>query len=630
MKENYIISGFGHALGTYKISNRALNDGLKAGYLDGFDEERMSYNKGYREFLPTHPGVSPFDYFVENKMGFKTRNYVMPFPFPTNKKYCFENSLDLGVNAIDAALQDADISPGEIGAWFVSTVSPPELAPGLAATIKSYFVNHSNQSATLTLTSGCCGFNINLQLALECLTCNPGIDHVVVTHTETMTSFLRDITEFSLFVTFGDAAAAVVLSRKKTLRQEGFISIVNHQDPKMIDFVGVNKKSKLHLNNQVIKERGIANLFRAAQQVLKNSNWNADAVDLFIPHQTGDSIIKDVGEKLGIPGEKLYRDVQVNHGNLSGSGVGLGLSLLKHQDRLAPGFKLLSSTVGVGGEFGAFTYIVPENNGIKPKKHYITRNLEGKTAVLTGSTGGLGTEVAKKLAQRGCRLILHYNANEKKAQVLRQQLEKITTNFLFFKADFANEAEVETLIRQINRSTKKIDYLVHIAGVPGSLSRPSFVSYDEMEDVSQTNLFAPIAITKGLKNKISGVILYVGSGAEDAQFSGSSAYVVSKKGLHGFAARFSEETNKAGIRSIYYMPGLLDKGMTDILDGKAKSAALYAINQPALLKTEQVAERIVRSLYIPKVLKVDDRYEGSLLVRRDGYRLSPQYQPLNN
>lgn len=115
--------------------------------------------------------------------------------------------------------------------------------------------------------------------------------------------------------------------------------------------------------------------------------------------------------------------------------------------------------------------------------------------------------------------------------------------------------------------------------------------------------------------------MYVGSVAEDAQFSGSSSYVSSKRALHGFAASFAFEAASAGIRSLYYMPGLVDSGMVNVLNKKQIATSMQSIGQEKLVPAGEIAERIAQSLYIAKVPQVHDLYEGILLVRRDGYRI---------
>ena len=117
-------------------------------------------------------------------------------------------------------------------------------------------------------------------------------------------------------------------------------------------------------------------------------------------------------------------------------------------------------------------------------------------------------------------------------------------------------------------------------------------------------------------------MLFVGSAAEDAQFSGSSAYVATKRSLHGFVASASWEAFSKGLRTVYYMPGIVETGMTEQLNSKQVFMAMQQINQNNLLPVDNVAERIVKSLYLINVNKVDDSFENILTVRRDGYQVT--------
>jgi len=621
MYNSYIFSGLGHAVGEYQISNDQVSQAVKQGYLEGFNEERIMASKNYQQFRLSHPDVTPFDYFVEYKMGFKTRNHVVPFPPRKERKWDTESSLELGIKAIETALEDANVHPDEIGAWIVSTVSPHEKAPGIAATIKSYFTKYDNQSQVYTLASGCSGFNVNLQRAIELLENNQNINHVVVAHTETMSSFLSGTTPFVPFVTFGDAATAVILSRTQTENREGLIAISNYQDPKMINAVGVSHDWKLYIDNSTVKDRATLNILRTGKEILKQSNWNVDEVDMLVPHQTGDAILKPIATELGIPLDKLYQEVQVKYGNVSGLGVPLGLSLLKKQGLLKPGIKILSATAGVGGEYGAFTYQVPTHELNTERKEFNYKDLKGTISLVTGATGGIGEYICRYIAQKGGDIIMQYSSNDEKANKLKKELELFDINIYMHKVNFSNSSSVREMAKEIIEKHNKIDYLFHSAGVSGSLSRASEVSAEEFEKVVQINQFSPIELTKALMLNIKESIVYIGSVAEDAMFAGSSAYVSSKRGFHGFAASFAGEALSYGVRSIYYMPGLVNVGMMAQLDIKQISATMNIVNQKRILKVEDVAKRIVKSAYLPKVLGLRNSYDGVMYVRRDGFKV---------
>jgi len=177
--ENYIFSGIGHAVGRYKVSNDDIFQATQKGLLSGFDADKVLQSKNYQAFLASNPDVSPFDYFAKYKMGFEYRQTVVPFPPKKKHHLRTETSTEMAVRAIEDAFLDSGIGASQIDAWFVSTVSPHEQAPGIAATIKTYFVDKYNLSPTFTLTSGCSGFNLNLERAVEYLQTHPNAQHVL-------------------------------------------------------------------------------------------------------------------------------------------------------------------------------------------------------------------------------------------------------------------------------------------------------------------------------------------------------------------------------------------------------------------------------------------------------------------
>jgi len=616
--ENYIFTGYGYATGKHQITNKELEEAVKKGYLDGFNEARIMASENYQAYKAQNPEATPFEYMAWAKMGFNTRNHVTPFPVTDDKIKKSENGTHLAVQAIEKALDDAGINPEEIDFWLGSTGTPHEQAPGIASTVKCFFTNSNNQAPTATLTSACVGFNINLQRAIEYLKTHPKAKHIVVFHAETLSHLLTRRTNFVNFVTFADGAAAVVLSRSESDKKEGIVSIVNYEDLWMVDHLGSDSEWNLYMTPQVVRIRATKNIVKTAKEVCDKSGWKTDDVDILVPHQTGNAIVHPSAEALNIPLEKVYQEVQHRFGNISGASVPSAYALLKEAGRLLPGSKLVSPVAGLGGEYGAFSYIVPEKtNG---KGINVSNDLKGKTTLLTGSTGGFGLEIAKSLAKRGSNLILQYNSNDQKAEALKKELSAFNIKTELVKADFSKHEEVEKLIEFVKANYKSIDYLMHTAAVTGGLSRASEVNMDTMQKVLQVNQFSAVALTKGLKDIVKDTILYTGSVAEDGQFSGSSSYVQAKKGLHGFAGSFAGEAKSMGLRSVYYMPGTVDGGMAGQLSEEQINAALFASNQSKRVSTEEIAERMVNSLYKLKVVQVTDTYEGALLVRRDTYK----------
>lgn len=615
--KNYIFSGFGHSSGKYRISNNDIIEAIRKDFLHGFREDKILGSENFRNFKRKQPDVSAFDYFAGYKMGFFTRHHVTPFP-PTKKKLFYaETSLELGVKAIQNAISDAGIQVNDISAWFVSTVSPHEQAPGIAASIKAHFTDFDNNTSTLSIASGCSGFNLNLERAIEYLKVHQEAKHVVVAHTETMSSFLTQRMKFIPFVTFGDAAAAVILTRFEDDTKYGIIDISNNHDMQMVDFVGVDKSANLYMEDSVIKDRAIVNMSSSGKEILAKSDWTSKEIDLFIPHQTGNAIILPASKNMGLNEKQIYLEAQKEYGNVSGATVAISLSMLHDENRLKPGQKILSSVAGVGGQYGAFTYLVPPEKTHKPSILH-QHDLIGKTCLVTGSTGALGSEIAIELGKRGAHIILHHNQNYDKAKNLASRIEKLGGKTEIIEADFRDNESIENFLITITTNFSELHYIIHAAGITET---PTSTDNPTPDEIMQVNCFSALTITKRLFPILKETVIYLGTAAEDITIEGFPDFVASKSCLHGAAGSAAGELISKGIRSIYYMSAILDSGLSQKIPQKTAFNFMMQNGQEKPISTEETAQRIVSSLYIPKVLGVRNQYEGPMVLRRDGYVL---------
>lgn len=613
MATSYIFSGIGHSSGKFEITNEYIADAIRKGFLRGFDEKRMAKSKNYMAYQQNHPEIGPFDYFVREKMGFDTRWHVTPFP-PTRKKLNYaESSLELGARAAEKALIDAGVRPVEVGAWFVSTVSPHQKAPGIAAAIKSHFVGFKNLSPAYTLTSGCAGFNINLERAIEYMEANADVEHVVVGHTETMSSFLTQRVKFVPFVTFADGAAFVVLSRVETETKQGVLHINNYQDMHMVDFVGVDKNWNLYMDDSLIKDRAITNIPEASIEVMAHSDWGVKDIDLCVPHQTGNAILLEAAKKLRLSPDKVYLEAQRKFGNISGATVPIAFSMLNQAGELKPGMKILSPMAGVGGNYGAFTYVVPNKEYKKPVLNRLfDKDLEGLNAVVLGASGTLGFEITKELILRGANIIAQYNKTTDKINDLEKLAKSRGVSFTKHKADFYNTQDVDRLSNELLCNGKTINYFINAAGV--------LMSRKEGK-VQAVNYRAPLQIFKAIFTCLKGSALFVGAAAEDINVPEIHQFISAKRSLHGAMASMSGELLKSGNYLLWYIPGVLNDGMLRNIDPKNLYRFMVEIAQDQTLSVKETAGRIVNSLYIPRVEGANHVHENAMVVRRDGYQL---------
>jgi 3-oxoacyl-[acyl-carrier-protein] synthase-3 len=599
MHTNYIFSGFGYSVGKYRITNSDILEAIDKGFLQGFSSSKLENSENYQQFEKLYPGKTPFDYFAGYKMGFYERHHVTPFPPTTKKLYYAETALDLGVKAIENALKNAAVQSKDIDAWMVSTVSSPEQAPGIAATIKSFFVGLENYTPTFSLSSGCAGFNINIEKAVDYLKFHPEAKNIIVAHTETMSSFLTNRIKFVPFVTFGDAAAAVVVSRVEDTEKYGLLEIVNFHDLNMLDYVGVDSHRDLYMDDSLIKDRATINLPVASEKCLTKTGWNVNDIDLFVPHQTGNVILKPAAKELGLPEDKLYLDAQNYYGNVSGATVPLGLALLNEKSKLKDNMKILSATAGVGGNYGAFSYIV-KNKKLNEGFNLHTDDMKGRQVLVLGASGKVGFQLSKELASRGADLVLQGNSRW-------EMLNEIKNAKAIF-CDFNNEESVSAFIENL-LILPDFDYVVNAAGKL------------EGDDVFNVNFYTPIKIINSIIGKIKHTILAIGTAAEDFELLGYDSWISSNRAFHGYLASASGEFHKYGIRIVYLQPGILEEGITDSIAIKYKFKFMLSCGQASCLKIDDFCNKLASSLYLNKVLSVQYSYENAMLLGRMGYKL---------
>ena len=157
-------------------------------------------------------------------------------------------------------------------------------------------------------------------------------------------------------------------------------------------------------------------------------------------------------------------------------------------------------------------------------------------ALVTGSTQGIGKQIALDLLKQGCFVFLNYSNSEKNANDTRQELLKISTNFMIVKADLSVSDGINFLISEIKDKTHFIDYIVLNAAIT---NRTDFtlITRAEWDTVINMNLTAPFFLIQGLNEIISmgGRIVLIGALLGIVPHAISIPYGVSKAGLHMMA-----------------------------------------------------------------------------------------------
>lgn len=206
--------------------------------------------------------------------------------------------------------------------------------------------------------------------------------------------------------------------------------------------------------------------------------------------------------------------------------------------------------------------------------------LTGKTALITGATGGIGKAIAATFANNNARLILQ-SRDAEKLEALKQSLKntyqcKITT----LKFDVTKKDEIKQSFQKLHKEIRNIDILVNNAGVMQA-ALFGMISRDMVENVYSTNVFSIYEISQYCSRKMGrdspGSIINISSIMGTNGASGQSVYSGSKAALIGITKSMAKELAASNIRVNAISPGFIDTDMTSQLTAKERKSYIDAI-----------------------------------------------------
>ncbi|MFN4114355.1 MAG: 3-oxoacyl-[acyl-carrier-protein] reductase [Sphingomonadaceae bacterium] len=202
-------------------------------------------------------------------------------------------------------------------------------------------------------------------------------------------------------------------------------------------------------------------------------------------------------------------------------------------------------------------------------------SLEGKTALVTGASGGIGSAIAVALAKQGARLALS-GSNGAKVRAFREQLnEEIGGDHVEITCDLSNATQVEELIPATLDTFGKLDILVNNAGITRD-NLAMRMKDEEWDQVIRINLEAAFrlmrAATKPMMKARHGRIVTITSVVGATGNPGQINYAAAKGGLTAMSKALAQEVASRGITVNCVAPGFIRTAMTEVLPDAQKDA----------------------------------------------------------
>jgi 3-oxoacyl-[acyl-carrier protein] reductase len=191
-------------------------------------------------------------------------------------------------------------------------------------------------------------------------------------------------------------------------------------------------------------------------------------------------------------------------------------------------------------------------------------SLEGRVALVTGGSRGIGRAVVERLARDGAKVAFVYRSNAEAANEVVKSLEGKEVKA--FQADVAKKDEVDKVVEQVLEAWERIDILVNNAGITkdGLLATMDPANWQAVIDTNLTSVYNFCqAVMRPMMSQRSGRIINLSSVAAEFGNQGQVNYAASKGGIQGLTRCLATEVGRRGITVNAVAPGFIETDMTD-------------------------------------------------------------------
>ena len=218
--------------------------------------------------------------------------------------------------------------------------------------------------------------------------------------------------------------------------------------------------------------------------------------------------------------------------------------------------------------------------------------LQGKTALITGASKGIGRKIAEKFAEHGANVAFTYLSSVEKGEALEQELQRFGTKVKGYRSDASKFEEAEKLVNDIVADFGTLQIVVNNAGITkdGAFRK---MSYENWRAVLSTNLDSVFNCTRHVINPMIdagfGRIINISSvNGQRGQF-GQANYSAAKAGMHGFTKTLAMEVANKGITVNTISPGYIGTDMVMAVKEEVRNQIIAQIPLGRLGGTEEVA-----------------------------------------
>jgi len=290
--------------------------------------------------------VETSDEWITTRTGIKERRIAAPN----------EATSDMAAKAAQAAMEQAGVRADEIDLILVATISPDMFFPSTACFVQKKI--GAKNAACFDISAACAGFLYGLEIAQQFITSHTA-NTVLVIGAEKL-SALVDWTDRNTCVLFGDGAGAAILRNRGDVH--GLLTTTMGSDGSFTDILNIpgggakcpitpnnihDKLNTIKMAGKEVFKHAVTSMLRASQDALKNCGLGIQDIACIIPHQANIRIIEAIADRLKVPMERFFVNVQ-DYGNTSAAAVAIALDEANRTGRIQKGDYVLLVVFGGG------------------------------------------------------------------------------------------------------------------------------------------------------------------------------------------------------------------------------------------------------------------------------------------
>ncbi len=202
------------------------------------------------------------------------------------------------------------------------------------------------------------------------------------------------------------------------------------------------------------------------------------------------------------------------------------------------------------------------------------KQLEGKTALITGASRGIGKAIALKFAEEGCNIAFTYSRESEIGKATEQEIADLGVKVKAYVSNAAIFEDTHELVKDVVAEFGRIDILVNNAGITkdGLMMRMTEEQWDDVINVNLKSAFNFVhACTPVMMRQKSGSIINMSSIVGVGGNAGQANYAASKAGMVGLSMSIAKELGSRGVRSNVVAPGFIETDMTQALSEEQRA-----------------------------------------------------------